>query len=76
MAPLLQRVGDWKAFLAGGVAEAELAAIRGGERTGRPLGSPDFVARLEALTGRTLAPRKRGPAPAKATEGQGATDGR
>jgi len=31
------------------------AAIRGGERTGRPLGSADFVAEPEALTGRTLA---------------------
>ncbi len=76
VAPLLERVGDWQAFLRGGVAAAELAAIRGGERTGRPLGAPDFVARLEALTGRTLARRKPGPAPAKATEGQGATDKR
>ena len=63
VAPLLERAGDWRAFLRGGVEEAALEAIRGGERTGRPLGSPDFVADLEAQTGRALAPKKRGPAP-------------
>jgi putative transposase len=62
-APLLERVGDWKAFLRGGVEAAVLAEMRGRERTGRPLGSPEFVARLEALTGRALSPRKRGPPP-------------
>jgi putative transposase len=75
VAPLLERVGDWKAFLKRGVAEAERAAIRAGERTGRPLGSDAFVARLEELTGRALARRKPGPAPAKRKGGQGATDG-
>ena len=65
VAPLLERVGDWKAFLKRGVAAAELAAVRGGERTGRPLGDSAFLARLEAMTGRTLAPRKPGRKPAK-----------
>jgi len=63
VAPLLERVGDWNAFLRGGIEEAALEAIRGGERTGRPLGSAAFVADLEARTGRTLARRKPGPAP-------------
>ena len=75
VAPLLEIVGDWRAFLRGGVAAAELAAIRGGERTGRPLGDPAFVARLEALTGRILAPRKPGPAPGKSKQ-EVAADGR
>jgi hypothetical protein len=47
--------------LAEGLDEAALATIRRGERTGRPLGGADFVARLEAETGRTLLPRKCGP---------------
>ena len=42
---------------------AALEAIRGGERTGRPLGAPEFVADLETRTGRALAPRKPGPPP-------------
>jgi len=63
--PLLERAGDWKAFLRGGIEEAALEAIRGGERTGRPLGSAEFVADLEARTGRTLARKKPGPPPRK-----------
>ena len=54
---------DWPDFLAEGVDDAALQAMRRGERTGRPLGDTDFVARLEAATGRPLAPRKRGPKP-------------
>jgi len=55
---------SWAALLAAGLETPALAAIRRGERTGRPLGDPDFVARLEAATGRTLARRKPGPKPA------------
>ncbi|NNG05283.1 MAG: transposase [Inquilinus sp.] len=68
VAPLLERVGDWKAFLKGGPDEAALAAIRGHERTGRPLGAAAFVERLESRLGRALGPRKPGrkPKPKKA----------
>ena len=65
VAPLLERVADWKAFLAGGLEDETLAAIRAHERTGRPLGAATFVKRLEKKAGRPLAPGKRGPAPAK-----------
>ena len=64
VAPLLERADDWRAFLRGGVEEAALEVIRGRERTGRPLGAPEFVARLEALSNRALAPKKRGRKPA------------
>ena len=59
--PLLERVEDWAGFLASGLGEAEHAALRSGERTGRPLGSSAFVKGLEESLGRTLAPQKRGP---------------
>ncbi|MBE9555862.1 MAG: transposase [Proteobacteria bacterium] len=61
--PLLDWAGDWWAFLEAGATDGELATIREREPTGRPLGAPDFVARLEARTGRPLAPRKPGRKP-------------
>ena len=61
--PLLKRVGDWKAFLRGGLDEETLEAIRSGERTGRPLGSEKFITRLEKKTGRELKRKKPGPKP-------------
>lgn len=54
VAPLLAAVPDWAAFLAQGLADEEAAALRGGERTGRPLGSENFLKGLEARTGRRL----------------------
>ena len=48
-------------FLAEGLDDAALQAMRRGEHTGRPLGDADFIARVEAATGRLLAPHKRGP---------------
>jgi putative transposase len=39
--------------------------LRQGESIGRPVGSSDFLARIEALTARQLRPRKRGPKPAR-----------
>jgi putative transposase len=59
--PLLELVPDWPAFLRQGLREAEHDAIRAGERTGRPLGSATFVARLEKRLGRKLARQKPGP---------------
>ena len=61
--PLLDRVPDWAGFLAGGLKPEEHAAIRSGERTGRPLGSPEFIADLEARLDRPLARKKPGPKP-------------
>ncbi|MBI3515124.1 MAG: transposase, partial [Proteobacteria bacterium] len=64
--PLLALVPAWADFLAGGLGDDEHAAIRAGERTGRPLGSARFVARLERRLDRPLARQKPGPKP-KAT---------
>ena len=61
VAPMQNRVADWRELLGQGLGEAERDAIRQGERTGRPLGSSAFVAKLEARTGRTLARQKPGP---------------
>ena len=65
--PLLDLTADWRAFLAGGLRADEREAIRAGERTGRPLGSDRFMARLERRLGRTLARQKPGPKPQLAT---------
>jgi len=44
-----------------GLCEAEHRAIRAGKRTGRPLGSAEFVSELERRLGRGLARPKAGP---------------
>ena len=61
--PLLDRFGDWSAFLASGLAQEETDQFRSHERTGRPLGSPAFVDRLERVLRRVPKPQKRGPKP-------------
>ena len=58
--PPLDMVGNWKDFLLGGVAEQEIAQIRRHEKTGRPLGSDDFVGKLEQASGRILHRQKPG----------------
>ena len=66
VAPLLERVPDWSAFLAEAPEDAQLETIRRHGRTGRPLGSPHFLARLETRLGRRLRPAKRGRKPGSA----------
>ena len=61
VAPLLDRLGDFAAFLGGAEDQQATRALRMAETTGRPLGSAEWVGELERRTGRTLAPRKRGP---------------
>ena len=58
--PLLDLVDDWKAFLADGVSEADLAAIRSHERTGHPLGGEPFFKKLQKHFGRDVKPRAPG----------------
>jgi putative transposase len=60
VSPLLEIVGDWKTFLTGANEEL-LNDIRKHERSGRPLGSEEFVESLEADLSRTLKPEKPGP---------------
>lgn len=62
VAPLLERYGPFAGFLDDPRAdEAAWTALRMSETTGRPLGSDEWIERLEAKTGRTLKPQKRGP---------------
>ena len=61
--PLLDMVGDWAGFLAGGLDEAERDILRRHERSGRPLGDKRLIERLEKQLGRSLTKRKPGPKP-------------
>jgi REP-associated tyrosine transposase len=61
VAPMLERMGDWKTFLEGGMDEDTIETIRGHNRTGRPLGKLAYVEKLERLLERNLKPGKRGP---------------
>jgi putative transposase len=64
VAPAIERYGDFGQFL--GSAEdysGAWRALRRSETTGRPLGDAVWLAALEEKTGRTLAPKKRGPKP-------------
>ncbi len=62
VAPALERVGDFAAFLGEAFDEAlSYAALRKAESVGRPVGSAAWLAEMEAKTGLTLAPQKRGP---------------
>ena len=64
VAPALERVGDFSAFLGEAFDEAlSYAALRKAESVGRPVGSPEWLADMEARTGLTLRPQKRGPKP-------------
>ena len=55
-------VPDWAAYLRDETAE-QLAELRLRTRTGRPCGTPAFLAGLEKRLNRLLRPRKRGPKP-------------
>jgi len=60
----LERVGNFAAFLGGAFDEAmTYAALRKAESVGRPVGSKEWLADMEAQTGLVLAPAKRGPKP-------------
>ena len=51
----------WPWWLVDGLRDDEIDDLRRHTRTGRPLGEPGFVERLESLLGRVLRPGKRGP---------------
>lgn len=61
VAPALERVGNFAAFLGEDFAKAlAYAALRKAESVGRPVGSAQWLADMEARPGRPLAPQKRG----------------
>jgi putative transposase len=64
VAPALERVGDFKAFLGEAFDEAfTYAALRKAETLGRPIGSREWLEDMATRTGLPLLPRKRGPKP-------------
>jgi putative transposase len=69
-APLLERWPDWRSVLEAGEDERAVQAIRARERSGRPLGSEAFLARLENATGLSLLPRRRGRRPTRTPQSQ------
>ena len=58
--PKLSYINDWSAYLRGQENEQELELLRKNSRTGRPLGSDDFVKHLEDSLGRCIRPKKPG----------------
>jgi putative transposase len=69
--PILDRVANFADLLATPADDAAFAPLRRAELIGRPLGSPDFVAAVEARLGRRLAPGKRGRKPKGGTDARG-----
>ncbi len=63
VAPVLDRYGRFGDFIDLASDEAHWRLLRMSETSGRPLGSADWLDALEARTGRTLKPQKRGPKP-------------
>ena len=63
VAPLLDRYGDFRLFLDQPADEGAVRALRAAEVSGRPVGTANWIELLEALSGRSLAPKKRGPKP-------------
>ena len=61
VAPMLQRVADWKVYLSQALNDNELERIRAHGRSGRPAGDGGFVEQLQLLTGKELIRRKPGP---------------
>ena len=57
---LLDGRASWRRFLRDGVEEGEARRIESRLSSGLPLGTEDFVKRLEEETGRVLTPRKGG----------------
>ena len=66
--PALERVEDFAAFLGAAFDEAlDYAALRKAESVGRPVGSKEWLAEMEARTGMVLAAQRRGPPARKGT---------
>ena len=63
--PLLEIVGDWRAFLSDPAADETGPKLQHHERTGRPLGDENFLTKLERLLNRVLKPKRAGRKPKK-----------
>ena len=70
VAPVLDRVKDFAAFIADKTNETGFTALRAAEQTGRPLGTPDFIEGPERVLKRRIARRAPGRKPAQKEEEQ------
>lgn len=61
VAPMLERIDNWKEYLTRSDSPRRLESIRIHTRTGRPAGPTQFVEKLERTTGLALKKRKPGP---------------
>lgn len=61
--PVLSRYPDFAEMVAQGEDEASSLSLRRAESIGRPVGDAAFLAQLEARSGRSLAPGRRGRKP-------------
>jgi len=60
VAPMLDRVTDWRNYLDNDLTESTKSEFRMHGRTGRPLGGETFLEDVERIAGRTLRPQKPG----------------
>jgi len=60
VAPMLNRVNDWRAYLDSSLDESTKETFRLHGRTGRPLGDESFLENIERITGQVLRPQKPG----------------
>ena len=59
---MIERYGDFAALLGQGTEdETEIKSLRKSEKTGRSLGSEEWIQEVEKMTGTVLKPQKRGP---------------
>ena len=65
VAPMLDRICDWSAYLDEQVGNSALDEYRRHTNSGRPAGSEEFLDELEGLTGRRFRKRRPGPHPNK-----------
>ncbi len=61
--PLIERIPDWRSYLSDDLDAATLKTLRQHGRNGRPLGSAEFVAKLESELGRPIGTGRRGRPP-------------
>ena len=57
---MLDRVDRWNAYLSDAIKLDKEELIELHARIGRPLGNPDFIPKLEFITGEQLAPKRPG----------------
>lgn len=59
--PLVEKIDSWEDFLNEAIGQDTQEKLQKHERTGRPLGSEQFLEKLEDITGMELKPKKPGP---------------